>query len=995
MTRFRASILALIAAAAGALACVPAAAQLAPDARWHTFDTPHFQVHYQEGLEAAARTAAAHAENAREDLAEVFVQPPRGRVHLVVADNLDYSNGLASIFPRNRIVIYAHAPADEPSLAYTHEWLELVVTHELAHIHHLDYGSAAYRALRRIFGRNPALFPTTTVPQWTTEGMATQLESRLTGEGRVAGTYHDMVLRTAVLEDELFSIDRATGRPTSWPGGNTAYVYGSMFLDYLARRYAADQAGAFVREVGGRLIPYALDNASRKVFGISFSRAWQDWQETLRTRYGALADSLRGAGLTEPEMLTREGRVTQFPRWSPDGSRIAYATSSGRDDPATRLIHADGRIQHLAKRTSMGPLSWTADGGAVVTSQLDLVDPYRVYSDLYRVDMEGDQDRLTRGARLAQADVGRDGRMVAVALGGAWNALVIADAEGRVARTLAAPEENVSWDAPRWSPDGTRIAVARAGAWGMYDVVVMDTAGRIVRELTSDRALDMTPAWSPDGRYVVFSSDRTGIPNLYAYDLQGDRLLQVSSVLTGAFQPDVSPDGRSIAFSWYRADGFHIARMPFDPSAWRPAPPVRAAAAGPGMRGPPRVPGELADVGGPSRPYSAWRTLPPTTWSPTWIERDELGTGIGASVGGSDILDRHAYAAAVTVYGEGRTEAFGAWTYAGLGRPVLGASAYQEWDVALGRRQWVGPDDELVESALLERERSASLVATFTRPRFRSFMWVSTGLNLRKREFELSDPEAAPGVEVPELVPDLGAVLTIGRSTVRAFEFSVTPEEGWLTAVTLEGRRYTRPIGDDTEPRGYVRVAGRTQAYRPFAWGGFARHVVAARVLAAADVGSRSPGFAVGGLYGGGVASPLSAGLGIGGELDFPVRGYGEGSQLGDRAVAGSLEYRFPIALVERGYRLFPLFLDRLWGTAFADGGAAWCLDDCPAVLSPSRDARPLYSVGAELGADLTVFYHGGLQLMGGVALPLSEVGPPEGRVRPDPEFYIRFGRSF
>ena len=193
---------------------------------------------------------------------------------------------------------------------------------------------------------------------------------------------------------------------------------------------------------------------------------------------------------------------------------------------------------------------------------------------------------------------------------------------------------------------------------------------------------------------------------------------------------------------------------------------------------------------------------------------------------------------------------------------------------------------------------------------------------------------------MPELAPDAGAVFTLGRSTVRAFDFSVTPEEGWLTAVTVEGRRYTRAIEGSPGVRGYVRVAGRTQAYRPLPWGGFARHVVAGRLLAAADVGSRSPGFAVGGLYGGGIATPLSAGLGIGGELDFPVRGYGEGAQLGDRALAGSLEYRFPIALVEKGYRLIPLFLDRVWGTAFADGGARVVPGRLPArALTDSRGA--------------------------------------------------------
>jgi WD40-like Beta Propeller Repeat len=989
MTRLRVLVLAVLTIAAS-LAPSHARAQVAPDERWYTFDTPHFQVHYPRGLEPLARRAAARAEEARTALGDAFVPAPRGRIHLVLADNVDYANGLASVFPRNRVVIYAHAPVDEPSLAYAFDWLELVVGHEVSHIHHLDYASPFIRGLRAVLGRSPLTFPNVTVPQWTTEGLATYLESRLTGAGRVEGTWHEMMLRTAILEDRFFDVDRATGRPTRWPGGSTAYVYGSMFADYLSDRYGPERAGAFVREVGGRWIPYFTDDAARDAYGVSFSAAWRDWRDSLRTAYARQADSVRSLGLTKPELLTREGRESQWPRYAPDGSVLAYSAVTGREDPETRLIHGDGRIETLALRTSGGPIAWTPDGGAIVTSQLERIDPYRILHDLYRVDRGGDQDRLTRGARLAEPDVRRDGRIVAVRGGGEWNALVLADGEGRIVRALADSAVGTNWANPRWSPDGSRIAVARWLTGGLYDVVVMDTAGRVVREVTADRALDLTPAWSPDGRYVLFSSDRSGIPNLYAYDLRDGRLLQVTNLLTGGFQPDVSPDGRWIAFTWYRSDGFHVARIPFDPATWRPAPPVRPEAAEPG----PDPARYAVTAGGPSRRYSPWRTLPPTTWSPTLTEGTELGTGIGASVGGADVINRHTYAAQATVYTEdARVDGLAAYVYSGLGQPVIGASVFQDWDVAIGGGKWRDADGDPVPTALLERERSASLVATWTRPRIRSTWWMSTGINLRRRHFEPRDAEAAAGAGVPELAPDVGAVLTVGRSTVRGFEFSVTPEEGWLTAVTVEGRRYTREIETAPDVQGYVRVAGRTQAFRPIDWGGFARHAIGGRLMAAADVGSRSPGFAVGGLYGGGFASPLSAGLGIGGELDFPVRGYGEGSQLGDRAVAGSLEYRFPIALVERGYRLLPLFVDRLWGTAFADGGAAWCLDDCPVVLQPTREARPVFSVGAELGADLTLFFHGALQVMGGVALPLSETGPED--VRPAPEVYVRFGRSF
>src|SRR6201999_828482 len=117
------------------------------------------------------------------------------------------------------------------------------------------------------------------------------------------------------------------------------------------------------------------------------------------------------------------------------------------------------------------------------------------------------------------------------------------------------------------------------------------------------------------------------------------------SVLTGAFEPDVSPDGRWIAFAYYRSDGYHLARIPFDPSAWRPAPPVRPEVSE-GETPPPAMAGEMPAP----RRYSPWASVLPTWWEPTLLERDVLGTAIGATTGGEDIVERHFYGAYAQLY---------------------------------------------------------------------------------------------------------------------------------------------------------------------------------------------------------------------------------------------------------------------------------------------------------------------------------------------------------
>ncbi|HYH83153.1 MAG TPA: hypothetical protein VEX86_25380 [Longimicrobium sp.] len=977
-------------AAAALLAPAAARAQIPADARWSVIPTPHFRVHYTPGLEALARRAGIRAEEAYAELTAALVSPPAGRVDLVVSDNVDFSNGFAGPFPRNRIVIYAHPPVDEPTLAFYDDWVDLVLTHELVHVFQLDYARGLPRLPRRVLGRAPISFPHTTTPDWVTEGLATYLESRLTRAGRVRGTYHEMVLRTAALEDRFFPLDRVSGDPSSWPGGSTRYVYGSMFLTWLADRHGERAAGEFVRRYGGQIIPFLNDRAAKKAYGVSFSDAYREWRLDLQARYRALADSLRRAGVTEPQVLTPEGYEAEFPRWSPDGSLVAFGSFTGREQREHRVVDAAGRERTLASRTTQAAASWAPDGRSLLTSMIEARGPFRFVSELYRIDAAGGRERLTHGARILAPDLSRaGGRIVAVRSGGGTTVPVVLDAPGAAPRDLARPSLDVHWSDPRWSPDGTRIAISRWRQGGFYDVVILDDRGTVVTQVTDDRAVDTTPAWSPDGRWVLFSSDRTGVSNLYAYDTQGGRLMQVTNVLTGAFQPDVSPDGRAIAFQYYRADGFHIARIPFDPGGWRPAPPVRATVAPAAQPDPARATPE------PAGPYSAFRSVLPAYWEPTIYDSESFGTALGASTSGRDVVERHLWGAYGQVFTrDGKFEGGAGYLFRGLGNPTLGVSAFQDWDAVATVN--VNTPTGMVPNTLLERERSASLVATFARPRFRSYSWVSVGGNVRDRvrQWTLPDNPVAAILDPPL---EVGGIATLGVSTARSYPFSVSTQDGAVAALSLEGRRFVEPLPGETFNRGYSRVAGRAQGYRGFRGWGFARHVLALRGVGAADFGSRTPLLTAGGLTGDVLGGPLGTGFGLSSTRDMFVRGWPENAQLGDRVWAGTAEWRFPLLRVERGLGLVPVYLDRTWGTAFVDAGTAWCAERCdPELASFFPKADPMVSVGAEIVGDFVFGFVAAMRLRAGVAVPVSRAATFDGLdQRPSPKAYLTFGQSF
>ena len=173
-----------------------------------------------------------------------------------------------------------------------------------------------------MFGRVPLewpFFPGSATPGWVVEGLATYYESEFTQAGRVRGSFHEMVVRTAILEGRFETIDQTSGDSPLWPGGQRYYVYGSLFLKYLMDQHGREAMGAFVKAVAGQWIPYRLNSAARDAFGVSFSEAWEEWRAGLEGRYAALRDSLEQAPLTEGEALTGEGYYAWSPEPSPDG----------------------------------------------------------------------------------------------------------------------------------------------------------------------------------------------------------------------------------------------------------------------------------------------------------------------------------------------------------------------------------------------------------------------------------------------------------------------------------------------------------------------------------------------------------------------------------------------------------------------------------------------------------------------------------------------------
>jgi len=987
--------------------------QLPPDEEWRTLTTPHFRVHHPRGLEVLAGRAAHRAERAHQLLSRLFVEPPSGMIDLVVTDHMDLSNGFAGVVPWRRITVYAVPPVDASGLSYFDDWMELVVTHELVHIFHLEYAGRLGRGLRGVFGRVPAqwpFFPNRGLPRWVVEGIAVYYESSLTDSGRIRGTYHDMVLRTAILHGTFESIDQLSGESPVWPAGGRPYIYGSLFFAHLVERHGPESMGAFVRAVGRQWIPFRVDAAARDAFGVSFTQAYREWEEELTQRYRELADSLEAARpVTRGEPLTHEARTAIHPAFSPDGGTLAFARADGRSDPQLRFrgsARGWGGVdaQEWGVRTNgLSSFSWAPDGRLLV-SQFETEGPYRVRRDLVWMDAEGGEgERITRGARLSFPHIHPGGEVaVAVQEGEGTNRLVRVDLLRDQVDPLGPFDPETHWGYPRWSPDGEWIAASRWRPGGRFDLVLLRPDGEVAWEVTGDRAVDVTPAWSPDGRWLLWGSDRTGIPNLFAVPVEPESgrpgaPRQVTHLLEGAGHPEVDPTGSWVVYARYGPTGWDLERVPFRPADWPEPLPTdpRFLQGGEGARE-----RYAALEGEPRGRYRALPSLAPRHWEPLYRESTRrLGVQVlapwyGVYTEGRDLVGRHNFQAWLRgAPADGRWEGRAGYGWAGLGNPVLGVSGEEEWrsaGVVAGQRE----DGTVDTLFVVARDRSAGAAMTLARARARSYTALTLGGRAIREERLLQEREGEVSARYrldrgERTLGEGRATLTF--STARGHAFSVGPEAGVSGFVQSRLRRDLNVpdtlSGVTGLDRGFREATGVVRLYRGLGGAGYANHVAALRLSggAAAGPGAGAFHFELGGNPGRS-ESLTSLGLFGGSPLLFPVRGYPEGARTGRNAWSGTAEYRFPLRIVHRGWRAWPVHLDRLSGALFADAGDAWGLPP-GAREEEGGGFDPLASVGAELLLQSRVLWGGALDLRLGTAVPQVEGDGPA--------VALRLGRSF
>lgn len=972
-----------------ALAAVPARAGN-PDQKWRTIETEHFYIHYFAGEEEAADRTAMVAERAYEELTNSWGHRVFLKTHVQVHDNQDIANGRAGASPFPNIVAYATAPEALSVLEAYDDWLDILITHELTHVVHLDTVHGIARLANALLGfgvLGKVTAPNILQPRWVVEGVATMEESRKSSQGRRRSAQFDAFMRMAVLDGQFQTLDQVSSGARIWPHGSSVYLYGVHFMHYIGSHYGFDKLRELSHIYATQIVPFGINRAVKKILGVDFPQLYQEFKADTTRRFQAQVRRIKARGLRQGVRLTYSGQQTRYPFWSDDDDWIYFYKADGhREEGLKRLPASGGRIregkgigrqgvdvdvQHVIDIEDVSESTFVGATGDIVFDMTNWYDNRYRWNDLYRYNGGDpkDSEQLTFGLRATEPHASPDGRTVVFRRNDqAQSRLGFLDLATGDVEEVAPISKIGQVYTPRFSPDGTKVAYSGWREGGYRDIYLYDRATETTERITADRYLDASPSWSPDGRYIVFSSDRDGVFNVHSYDTTTKLVEQVSNVLGGAFEPMVSHDGTKLAYLGYSAYGFDLWVMPFDHEDWLPAMSPISALPGADDPAPP-----LKGSGGRPPTLSSKRYQPIKTMFPRTLNVTDI-TGLVSSAGSVVSIG--------TIVGDvvGFHTLQGRFQYVVDERVAVGSveyafrRLYPDFVFSFSRgyarrngftRYLYDRDDPGTYENTLFREQRTQLAAGMSIPVVRharhnasasvSYSWRRQR-NLDKGDLAI-DPNA-PSTRLPSVGDFAGLSFAVSYSSEQdgANQFSYLPERGRSASIsfTLNDQR----LGGDFKE---LRAAARYRENIPMPWRGhqslslWLRGGVSSGTSSAysvCDFGypdqeilvqflSRGEAGTCSGLLRGypGVNNPSKLGL-----ID------------GRYFATLSASYRIPIVDVDRGIGTAPLFFQRVAILPFADWGNAW--------TGPIQLRQFLWGAGAALAFTFRLGYSEAVSLV-------------------------------
>jgi dipeptidyl aminopeptidase/acylaminoacyl peptidase len=270
--------------------------------------------------------------------------------------------------------------------------------------------------------------------------------------------------------------------------------------------------------------------------------------------------------------LTHERHVVAMPRWSPDGSTLAFLARDSASHMQVWLLSMQGGESRQLTRVAEGVVhySWRPDGEAIAFAATDPAPKREGEARHVATFRIGEQDVFLREELRPQhiwiqaLDSSEPRRLTS----GTWTLEFVLPP--------GSPPSQLSW-----SPDGRSIAFARmpaalSGKADSVSVAIVDVTSGAIRSLTGTNAFQNSPVYSPDGALLSYWYPREG-----RYDLGWVNEVHVAPAAGGPgrsitraldrnfYGAEWMPDGKAMLVTANDQTGVGVWLQPLDGAARR------------------------------------------------------------------------------------------------------------------------------------------------------------------------------------------------------------------------------------------------------------------------------------------------------------------------------------------------------------------------------------------------------------------------------------------
>ncbi len=527
--------------------------------KWNSIETENFKLVFPKEYTNKAQQLAKIFERVYLYANKSLDHTPN-KICVLIHPETTYSNGFVTWAPK-RIELFPTPNQD----IYSQDWLQQLALHEFRHVVQIDKLNKGFvKILSFILGEQAVggvlgLY----MPMWFLEGDAVVTETALSNSGRGRSPWFEQKIRAQLLEQELYSYDKA---------------YFGSYKNYIPNYY---EMGYLL--VAGARVRYGTDIWSNKFYDLS--------SNTLVTRpflsesklrnsinkdhlYYEIFSDLHKDWLSQ-DSLTQKSQIRtitsrnkeyvsfKFPALMEDGNILSEISGPGEID---RFVKVDSIGNYstvfIPGKRNEEPFSYSNNIICWTEFVSDKRWSNRGWSVIKCYDLnESKEYTITQKSRYFSPSLNSKGNLIAAVKVNTQNEYCLSILNREKGEEIDSFKYNKAsfYMTPSWSPNNDKIVCVSLSDRGKK-IVCYNILTKEWTDITSETFDDISlPKWK-DEHTIIFTAGYSGTEEIYSVNIETRLIKQITQSRFGSTGAIFNSKNKEYIFSCYTSDGFQLSK---------------------------------------------------------------------------------------------------------------------------------------------------------------------------------------------------------------------------------------------------------------------------------------------------------------------------------------------------------------------------------------------------------------------------------------------------